>query len=98
MPRFEKRSAMPASAAELFAWHARDRAFERLNPPFDAVVLEAREGAALAVGTKVSVRVRVGPVEQRWVAQHTAREEGRMFRDEQVLGPFSRWVHTHSFS
>lgn len=89
---------MPATAAELFAWHSRERAFERLNPPFDPVVLESREGRGLDVGTRVAVRTKVGPIEQRWVAEHTALEPGRMFRDEQRLGPFSRWVHTHHFA
>lgn len=98
MPKLEKRSPMPATAAELFAWHARERAFERLNPPFDPVELEAREGKGLDVGTRVAVRVKLGPIEQAFVARHTAYEAGRMFRDEQELGPFSRWVHTHHFS
>ena len=93
--KLEKRSAMPATAAELFTWHARERSFERLNPPFDPVVLESREGRGLDVGTRVAVRVRLGPIEQRWVAEHTALEPPRMFRDEQRTGPFKRWVHTH---
>jgi uncharacterized protein (TIGR01777 family) len=98
MARIEKRSTQPASAEALFQWHARERAFERLNPPFDPVVLESRTGKGLDVGTQVTVRVRLGPVEQRWVARHTALEPGRMFRDEQVSGPFARWVHTHHFA
>jgi uncharacterized protein (TIGR01777 family) len=98
MPRFEKRSRLPATATELYAWHARPRAFERLNPPFDPVTLESRTGEGLEVGSRVAVRVRLGPIEQRWVAEHTAHEPGRMFRDEQRHGPFSRWVHTHHFA
>ncbi len=98
MTTFVKRSAMPATAAELYAWHARERAFERLNPPFDPVVLESKSGRGLAAGTRVAVRVRLGPIEQRWVAEHTADEPGHMFRDEQREGPFSRWVHTHRFN
>lgn len=98
MPKLEKRSAMPATGAELFAWHARGRAFDRLNPPFDPVVLESRTGQGLDVGTQVAVRVRLGPIEQRWVAEHVALEPDRMFRDQQRRGPFSRWVHTHRFS
>ena len=88
---------MPATAAELFAWHARERAFERLNPPFDPVVLESKQGSGLEVGTRVVVRTRLGPIEQRWVAERTACEPPRMFRDEQREGPFKRWVHTHHF-
>ena len=32
-----------------------------------------------------------------WVAQHTAFERDQLFVDEQVQGPFARWVHRHEF-
>jgi uncharacterized protein (TIGR01777 family) len=93
---FRKRSVLPATADEVFAWHARPGAFERLNPPYDPVVVEERTGG-LEVGARTVVRMRLGPIEQRFVAEHTAYEPGRMFRDEQRHGPFKRWVHTHRF-
>ncbi len=87
---------MPVAAKELFAWHERPGCFERLNPPFDPVEVEERVGG-LEVGARTVVRMPLGPVKQRWVAEHTAYEPGRMFRDEQTSGPFSKWVHTHTF-
>ncbi|PZR16793.1 MAG: TIGR01777 family protein [Archangium gephyra] len=93
---FEKRSVMPVPADELFAWHAREGAFERLNPPFAPAEIEERSGG-LEVGARTVVKIPVGPTKQRWVAEHTAFEPGRMFRDEQTSGPFAKWVHTHRF-
>ncbi len=92
---FERRTTMPVSAEELCAWHARPGAFERLNPPFAPVTVEERTGG-LEVGARTVIRG-VGPLGSRWVAEHTAYEPGRMFRDEQVSGPFAKWVHTHLF-
>ena len=86
---------MPVSADELCAWHGRPGAFERLNPDFAPVTVEERTGG-LEVGARTAISG-VGPLGQRWVAQHTAYEAGRMFRDEQVSGPFKKWVHTHRF-
>jgi uncharacterized protein (TIGR01777 family) len=96
MPVFEKRSPMPVDADTLFAWHARLAAFDRLNPPFERVEVEERSGG-VEVGARHVIRMRVGPIEQRWVLEHTALEPGRMFRDEQRQGPLRRWVHTHRF-
>ena len=96
MPTFEKRTRMPVSAQALYDWHARDGAFERLNPPFAPVELEERSGG-LETGARTVLRMPLGPVKQRWVAVHTAHEPGKMFRDEQQEGPFAKWVHTHSF-
>ena len=95
MPIFERRTPMPVSADQLCAWHGRPGAFERLNPPFAPVKVEERTGG-LEVGARTVVSG-VGPLGQRWVAEHTAYEPGRMFRDEQTSGPFARWAHTHRF-
>jgi uncharacterized protein len=91
---FERRTLMPVSAEELFAWHERPGAFERLNPPYDPATIEERTGG-LEVGARTVIRV--GPIGSRWVAEHTGYEPGRMFRDEQKSGPFKKWVHTHTF-
>lgn len=96
MPTFERRTVVPVTAQELYDWHARPGAFERLNPSFDPVEVEERRGG-LEVGARTVIRLPLGPVKQRWVAEHTACEPGRMFRDEQTSGPFAKWVHTHLF-
>jgi uncharacterized protein len=45
------------------------------------------------------VVVKVGaPLGMRWVARHRDYEAGRQFIDEQIHGPFSRWVHLHRFA
>ena len=91
---FLARSPMPVAAAELFAWHTREGAFQRLSPPWERTeVLE--QGRSLAPGTRVVVRTHVGPVPQRLVAEHTEYVEGSHFQDRQVEGPFAEWVHTH---
>jgi uncharacterized protein (TIGR01777 family) len=41
------------------------------------------------------VVLRVGPLGQRWVAEHYAAVPGREFRDRQLEGPFALWEHTH---
>lgn len=92
--RYVGRSPMPVPARALFDWHARPGAFERLNPPFDrAELLERSEG--IAPGARTVLRVHLGPVPRRWVAVHTALEEGRSFTDRQESGPFTRWEHVH---
>ena len=92
--RFRKESVVETSAQELFDWHARPEALADLNPPWEKVTVESVKGEPLAVGTEVVIRM---PFGMRWRARHTALEPGRMFRDEQVKGPFVRWVHTHRF-
>ncbi len=93
---YRRQTVMPVPASELFAWHARALAFERLNPPFAPVVVQERTGG-LAVGARTVVKMRLGPFSRRWVSEHTAYEEGRSFTDQQKQGPFKSWEHAHRF-
>lgn len=92
---FEKRSRFPVPAAELFAWHERPGAFERLCPPWEKMRLVRRD-SGLQPGARTILRVPfVGPFKKTWVAEHTVYEPGVQFQDVQVSGPFASWVHTH---
>jgi uncharacterized protein (TIGR01777 family) len=96
MPVFEWRSTMPVPVDELFAYHARPGAFERLAPPWQKLrILE--QGGGMKDGGRVVFKVYVGPVGKRWVAEMSGYEEGRQFTDRQVEGPFASWEHTHRF-
>ncbi|HVP60286.1 MAG TPA: TIGR01777 family oxidoreductase [Myxococcaceae bacterium] len=92
--RYVARSPMPVPARELFDWHGRPGAFERLNPPFDRAEVLERSGG-LTPGARTVLRVHVGPVPRKWVAVHTALEDGRSFTDRQESGPFALWEHVH---
>ena len=94
MDQFIYRSKMPASAAEVWAWHARAGALERLTPPWDDVRVVARTGG-LEDGARVTLSVPVGPLRLHWVSRHRDCLPGRHFVDELIHGPFARWIHTH---
>lgn len=93
MPDVTYETRMPISAERLFEWHTRRAAFERLVPPWESVQLEQFEG--VEDGARAVLRMSVGPVHPKWVAEHHDVEPGHGFRDVQVKGPFSRWEHTH---
>jgi len=95
MQRFTKTSEIAAPAQAVFRWHESVEAFEKLIPPWEQVRVVERSGPGIKNGTRVTLEMRVGPFKKRWVALHTQYEPGRMFRDEQVSGPFHVWVHNH---
>lgn len=96
MPVFEFRSVMPVPVHELFAYHARPGAFERLAPPWQKLrVLEQSGG--MNDGGRVVFDVYAGPLKRRWVAEMSGYEQDRQFCDRQVAGPFAAWQHTHRF-
>lgn len=92
--RYVARSEMPVPGQTLFDWYTRDGAFERLAPPFEPIRDIVREGR-LEVGARTSMTLQVGPAKVRWVAKHTVCTPGELFQDEQVEGPFARFVNLH---
>lgn len=92
---FEATADLPIPAADAYAWHERPGALERLLPPWDRVEVLERHGN-LARG-RVVLEVPVGPIRQRWVAEHIGATPGLEFVDRQVEGPFASWQHTHRF-
>src|SRR5688572_21448864 len=91
----ERRSRLPVPIDEAFAWHERPGALQRLTPPWERV--EVVEHAGVKDGARAVLRLRAGPFAVRWVALHRNYVRNRQFVDEQVEGPFSRWVHLHRF-
>jgi uncharacterized protein len=93
---FRYRTRIEAPAEEVFRWHTRPGALERLTPPWESVEVVERTGG-INNGDRVVLRMHVGPVSQKWVAEHRDYVEGRQFRDIQREGPFAYWEHTHRF-
>jgi hypothetical protein len=96
MTTFTKQMALPVSCEEAFHWHERSGALDRLMPPWESVTLLQR-GEDIDVGTQVVLKHRIGPFPIKWVAEHTEYVPGRLFRDVQRSGPFSKWDHLHRF-
>jgi uncharacterized protein (TIGR01777 family) len=96
MPYFRHRSHLPFSPDQVFNWHLRPGAFERLSPPWVQVRVTDRQGTIQDGGT-VRIAIKQGPAEVTWKVRHTDFDEGTLFRDEQVSGPFEKWVHSHRF-
>ncbi len=95
--RYSYRTELPDHGPEeVFDWHERPGALERLTPPWGDVEVVHRTGGIQDGGT-VSLRIRRGPKTFRWDLRHLDYEYGRRFRDEQVSGPMKRWLHTHTF-
>lgn len=95
LQRFVHRSRVAAPASAVFAWHTRDGAFERLQPPWEDVVVLDR-GSGLTDGSRTVLQLRVGPLKKHWVAEHQEVCPGESFVDIQRDGPFSYWRHRHS--
>ena len=93
MAGFVKSVLIDAPVSEVFGFHERPDALALLSPAFPKVRKTGGTGDGIRTGTRVDLRVGV----VKWIARHTAYEKNRLFVDEQIEGPFARWVHRHEF-
>ena len=93
---FTRTLRVDAPVDALFRWHERPGAFERLAPPWERVEVVERTGG-IRDGDRTVLRVGLGPITRRWVAEHRDYRENERFTDVQVEGPLASWTHTHAF-
>lgn len=96
MATFEYSSIIPASAADVFAWHERPEALAELIPP-GAPVRVVEHTGGIHDGALVVLAIGWGPLRVRWYARHQGYQAGRQFVDVQERGPMRHWRHTHFF-
>lgn len=90
----EYRTLMPVAAGELFEWHERIGAFDRLTPPWAHVyVLDRTDG--IHDGARVTLHIKEHGLNLKWVLEHRDYQKGRQFADTQVEGPFAFWEQQH---
>ncbi len=93
----ERTTRIECPVEEVWQWHTRPGAFERLTPPWEKVRLLERTGG-IENGARVVLEVKAGPVHFRWVAVHRDVVEGSRFVDVQESGPFATWAHEHEMT
>ena len=99
--RYTSRLTVPVPAADLFRWHERPGAFQRLTPPWQPVSLTSHEG--IRDGDRAVIRLGTRLVGLDWVAEHGGYDDACLhgdgvcqFEDTQLSGPFGAWHHRHA--
>ena len=79
MEQFEQSLTLPVSSTELFEWHRRPGAFQRLGPSWQRLEVVSQTGGTIENGARLHFRAYEGPLWINWVARHEDYEPARRF-------------------
>ena len=82
---------------EVFDFFARAENLELLTPPWLHFGILTPQPIEMKLGAMIEYRIRLRGIPVRWVSEITEWEPPFWFEDTQVRGPYSKWVHRHSF-
>lgn len=89
---------LPAPRDRVFEFFADPSNLERLTPPWLHFEIITPLGTVIRQGTLLDYRLRLRGLPLRWQSEISVWEPPHRFVDRQTRGPYSLWVHEHSFA
>lgn len=83
---------------EVFAFFARPENLAEITPASMGFQILTPPPLVMKEGAMVDYVVRVGGLPMRWRTLITGYDPPHRFVDEQLMGPYSFWHHTHTFA
>jgi ligand-binding SRPBCC domain-containing protein len=94
---FASETWLPAPRHRVFEFFADPGNLERLTPPWLHFEIITPPDTAITQGSLLDYRLRLRGIPLRWQSEISLWEPPRRFVDRQTKGPYSLWVHEHTF-
>ncbi len=93
----EREQHLPYPVEQVFPFFAEARNLERITPPLLGFEVVGKGPVEMRVGTIIQYRLKLHGLGVDWLTRIEEWEPGVRFVDQQLLGPYRLWHHTHAF-
>ena len=88
---------IPQSREKVFDFFSQAENLEKITPDWIQFKVEKKSTKEIIEGSEIDYRLKIKGVPASWKSLIKTWKPGEMFVDEQLKGPYSIWLHTHSF-
>ena len=88
---------MPANMRRVFDFFSNAQNLELITPKELNFNILSPFPIEMKEGTLIDYRIRLFGISFNWKTLISSWEPERRFVDEQLKGPYAKWIHTHSF-
>ncbi|MGI8844994.1 MAG: SRPBCC family protein [Thermoleophilaceae bacterium] len=88
---------LPFPLAEVFPFFADAENLERITPPLLGFKVTNTEPVEMRAGAIIQYRMKLHGLPVDWLTRIDEWEPGVRFVDQQLVGPYRLWHHTHTF-
>ncbi len=95
---FRKYQWVDRPVQEIFAFFSDEANLEKITPSDMQFIVTNKSTPKLQAGTLIDYKLKVHGIPLKWKTRINAFVENVSFIDEQLKGPYTKWVHEHSFT
>lgn len=94
---FESEQFIARPKSEVFAFFSSERNLEMLTPPWLNFHVHKKSTPTIQQGTLIDYTLKIYGIPLKWRTLIEIWEPNERFVDVQLIGPYKKWHHTHTF-